>query len=54
MDLHPKVGAAGAGGSLAVVLVFVAKMFGMDMPAEVAAAVASLAAFVAGYVKPSA
>lgn len=47
----PKVAAAGVGGSLAVVLVWVAGLAGVEMPAEVAAAVALLLSFGAGYLK---
>lgn len=52
-DLTPvaKVQAAGASGALAVVLVFVAGQLGLDVTAEVAAAVATLLAFVGGYLK---
>lgn len=47
----PKVAAAGAGGALAVVAVWAAGLVGVDLPAEVAAALATLAAFAAGYLK---
>jgi hypothetical protein len=46
-----KVNAAGAGGALAIVGVYVAGLFGVEVPAEVAAAVSTLAAFAAGYLK---
>jgi hypothetical protein len=46
-----KVTAAGAGGAVAVVGVYVAGLFGVEVPAEVAAAVSTLAAFAAGYLK---
>ena len=44
-----KVAAAGIGGSLAIVLVYVIGQFGVDLPAEVAAAVATIVSFLAGY-----
>ena len=46
-----KVAAAGGGGAAALVLVFVAGQFGVEMPPEVAAALAALGAAVAGYFK---
>lgn len=52
-DLAPtsKVTAAGAGGALAIVLVWAAGLAGLDMPAEVAAAITVLVATAAGYLK---
>jgi len=47
----PKVAAAGVGGSLAVVIVWVAGIAGVEVPAEVAAAIALLLSFAAGYLK---
>ncbi len=49
-----KVAAAGVSGALAVVLIFVAGALGLDMSAEVGASFATLAAFVAGYLKRAA
>lgn len=46
-----KVTAAGTTGAAAVVLVWLAGVFGLDMSAEVAAAVAVLLATAAGYLK---
>lgn len=46
-----KVTAAGAAGSAAVVLIYIAGLLGLDVPAEVAAAVTVLASFGAGYLK---
>lgn len=45
----PKVEAAGVSGAAAVLLVYVATLFGLDVPPPVAASVATLAAFVGGY-----
>lgn len=47
----PKVAAVGVGGALAIVLVWVAGLAGIDMPAEVAAAISVLVTFAAGYFK---
>ncbi|MBA2724757.1 MAG: hypothetical protein H0U53_02105 [Actinobacteria bacterium] len=47
----PKVAAAGISGSLAVVIIFIATQSGVDMSAEVGAAIAALVSFGAGYVK---
>lgn len=52
--VRPKVKAAGAAGAAATVLVFIAKQAGIDIPAEVAAALTTLLAFVGGYLKAEA
>lgn len=46
-----KVTAAGAGGGAGILIVFVAGQFGLDMSPEVASAITTLLAFVAGYFK---
>ena len=51
MKPQPKVAAAGIGGSAAVLIVWIAGQFGVDMPAEVGAAIAALIGFAAGYFK---
>jgi putative flippase GtrA len=48
---RPKVAAAGIAGALTVIVLYVAGQFGLDMPQEVAAAIATIAAFAAGYFK---
>lgn len=48
---QPKVAAAGVSGALAIVVVWVAGQFGVDMPAEVGASFATLAAFAGGWLK---
>ncbi len=48
-----KVAATGIAGSVAIVLIWVAGQFGIDMPAEVAAALTAIIAFGAGYMKKS-
>jgi hypothetical protein len=45
----PKVTAAGAAGAAVVVATYAAALFGVDVPAEVSAAVATIAAFAAGW-----
>lgn len=51
--LHPKVRVSGTAGALAVVLVYVAGLFGADVPAEVAAALTVLISTGAGYMRSS-
>lgn len=46
-----KVAAAGIAGSLTVLLVWLAGQAGIEVPPEVASAVTTLVAFVAGYLK---
>lgn len=48
---YPKVAAAGAAGALATILVFVLTAAGVDVPAEVGAALATVLAFAASYLK---
>lgn len=47
-----KVAAAGIGGSLSIVLIYVVGLFGLDLPPEVASAVTAIVSFAAGYVTP--
>lgn len=47
----PKVAAAGATGALAILIVYVAALFGLDVPEYVATAVGVLVAVAAGYFK---
>ena len=47
----PKVAAAGISGAVALILVWAAGLFGLEVPPEVAAAFAVILAFVAGYLK---
>jgi hypothetical protein len=51
MSPQPKVAAAGVAGALTTVLVFVVGQFGLELPAEVAAAVTALISFAAGYLR---
>lgn len=45
-----KVAAAGIGGSLTVVLVYILGQFNIDPPAEVVAALTTLVSFGSGYI----
>lgn len=47
----PKVAAAGITGAAALIIVWVAGLFGLEVPAEVAAAFTVILAFVGGYLK---
>lgn len=47
----PKVATAGIAGALAVLAVWVAGLFDVEMTAEVGAAIAAVLAFVGGYMK---
>lgn len=47
-----KVSAAGAAGAASVVLCWLLSLFGIDVPAPVAAALATLLAAGAGYLTP--
>lgn len=51
MAPKPKVVAGGVAGSLTILLVWVAGMFEVEVPPEVASAFTVLVSFVAGYVK---
>jgi len=50
----PKVAAAGISGAVALIIVWVAGLFGLDVPPEVAAAFTVILAFVAAYFKTDA
>ena len=47
----PKVAAAGIAGSLTVLLVFILGQLNFEVPPEVASAVTTIIAFLAGYFK---
>ncbi len=49
---RPKIAAAGVAGALTVLIVYLAGLAGLAIPEEVAAAVAALLAFAAGYLTP--
>ncbi len=51
MNVNPKVAAGGAAGAVTILLVWVAGIAGLDVPAEVASAVTVLISFVASYLK---
>ena len=46
----PKVAAAGIGGAVAVIVVWILSAW-VDVPAEVAAAIAAICSFVGGYLR---
>lgn len=48
---HPKVQAAGAAGAATVVVVFIARELGLEVPGEVASALTTLFATAAGYLR---
>lgn len=48
---NPKVAATAIAGAVTVILVWIAGLFGLDVPPEVASAVTALIAFAAGYIK---
>ena len=48
---QPKVIAGGAAGSLTIILVYVAGLCGVEVPAEVASAVTVLISTAAAYIK---
>lgn len=49
--MQPKIQAAGAGGAIATIAVWVAAQFGVDMPPEVGAAIAAVLSVAAGWLK---
>jgi len=51
MNPTPKIAAAGIGGAVATLAVWISAQFGVDMPPEVGAAVATVLSFAAGYLK---
>jgi hypothetical protein len=49
---NTKVGAGGIGGALASIIVWGVSLAGVDVPAEVAAAFATVVSFAVGYLVP--
>lgn len=49
---RPKVQAAGIGGAVATLIVFIVGVLGVEVPPEAAAALATIAAFALGYRVP--
>lgn len=47
----PKVAAAGVAGAVTTLIVFIASRLGLDVPPDAAAALTTLIAFAAGYLK---
>lgn len=50
-QIAPKVGAAGVGGAFAVLVVYLLSLAGVELTTEVSAALATVFAFAAGYLK---
>ena len=48
---HPKVAAGGAAGAASIVIVYIAGQCGLEIPAEVASAIAVVIGFIGGYAK---
>lgn len=46
-----KVGAAGLGGAVSVLVIFVAQQFGVEIPGDVGAAIGTICAFGAGWLR---
>jgi len=51
VNLNPKTTAAGIAGAVTLVIVFVLGRLGVEIPADVAAAVTTIIAFAAAYLK---
>lgn len=51
MNLNPKTTAAAVAGAVTVLIVFVAAQFGLEIPGDVAAAITTVIAVVAAYLK---
>ena len=51
MNLNPKTTAAGIAGAVTLVIVFILSQLGVEIPADVAAAVTTIIAFAAAYLK---
>lgn len=50
-EIHPKVAASGVAGAVTILLVYVAALVGLDVPAEVASAFTVVVSAAAGYMK---
>ena len=50
-QIAPKVGAAGVGGAFSVLVVYLLGLAGVQLDTEIAAALATIFAFAAGYLK---
>ena len=51
MNVNPKVQAAGAAGAVTILLVWVAGMFGLEVPPEAASSFTVLVSTFAGWLK---
>jgi hypothetical protein len=52
-ELHPKASGAALGGSFAILITWVAGLFGVEIPNEVAVAAGTLLAFLGSYLAKS-
>jgi hypothetical protein len=52
-QIHSKVGGAAIGGAIAIIGVWVATLFGADMPIEVGIAIGTLSSVAVGYIAKS-
>lgn len=48
-----KVGAAGIGGAISVLVIFTCQQFGVEIPGDVGAAIGTVCAFGLGWLVPS-
>lgn len=48
-EIHSKAGGAAVGGAVAIIGVWVASLFGVEMPAEVAVAFGTILSFAGAY-----
>jgi hypothetical protein len=53
LTIHPKVTASTLGGAFALIVAYVLSLFGIQLPAEVAAAIVVIFSFVSGWAAPA-
>lgn len=53
LTIHPKVTASTLGGAFALIVAYILSLFGIQLPAEVAAAVVVIFSFVSGWAAPA-
>lgn len=49
-EIHAKAGGAAVGGAVAVVTIWVASLFGLEVPTEVAVAIGTIFSFAGAYI----
>lgn len=52
-SIHPKTAAAGIGGAVTTILIYVLSLFGVTVPGEVAAALTTIVSAASAYLKPA-